>query len=142
MIRLARRYRFSASHRLHSPALPEAANAELYGKCNNPCGHGHNYVLEVGLRGPLDEATGRVADVAALDRLVETKVLEKLRYRDLNREARQIAGEVPTTENLAAGIVRELSSWWPEFFPGPGPSLERVRICETPRNVIEEVVSR
>ena len=140
MIRLTRRYRFSASHRLHSPALTERQNAELYGKCNHPHGHGHNYVLEVSVSGPVEETTGRVADVAALDRLVEARLLARLRHSDLNHEARDIAGEVPTTENLAAGIRSRLQESWPEAFPGPEPKLERVRLYETPRNVFETPV--
>ncbi|RPI10457.1 MAG: hypothetical protein EHM65_08100, partial [Acidobacteriales bacterium] len=84
LIRLTRRYRFSASHRLHSPALTERQNAELYGKCNHPHGHGHDYVLEVSVSGPVEESTGRVADVAALDRLVEARLLTRLRHSDLN----------------------------------------------------------
>jgi len=140
VIRLTRRYRFSASHRLHSPELGAAANAELYGKCNNPHGHGHNYVLEVGVSGPVEEVTGRVADLAALDRLVESRILARLRHRDLNLDAPDIAGDVPTTENLAAGIRAKLAQAWPQAFPGPEPRLDRVRLYETPRNVIEEVV--
>lgn len=137
MIRLTRRYRFSASHRLHSPVLTQRQNAELYGKCNNPHGHGHDYVLEVSVSGPVEEPTGRVADVAALDRLVEARILARLRHRDLNHEARDIAGEVPTTENLTEGIRARLQESWPEVFPGPEPKLERVRLYETPRNVFE-----
>ncbi len=140
MIRLTRRYRFSASHRLHSPALTERQNAELYGKCNNPHGHGHDYVLEVSVSGPVDQTTGRVADVAVLDRLVEARLLERLRHRDLNHEARDIAGEVPTSENLTEGIRTRLREAWPEVFSGQEPKLERVRLYETPRNVFETPV--
>src|SRR5512136_283461 len=110
MIRLTRRYRFSASHRLHSPALSERENAEVYGKCNNPHGHGHDYVLEVRVSGPLDGASGRVVAVPRLDRLVEEQVLSELRHANLNLDASQIAGDIPTTENLAAGIARRLRS--------------------------------
>ena len=137
MIRLTRRYRFSASHRLHSPALSESENAEAYGKCNNPYGHGHGYTLEVSVGGRIDESTGHVVDVKALDRLVELEVLSKLRHRDLNTEVDELAGAVPTTETLAAGIGRMLSGAWGQAFPGGTPRLDRIRIHETRRNVFE-----
>jgi 6-pyruvoyltetrahydropterin/6-carboxytetrahydropterin synthase len=142
LIRLTRRYRFSASHRLHSPALSGRDNAELYGRCNNPHGHGHSYVLDVSLSGPVDESTGRVADLAALDRLVETRILSRLGHRDLAAEAPDIAGSIPTSENLAAGIRASLQAHWHESFPGREPRLDRVRLYETPRNVFDELVLR
>ena len=91
MIRLTRRYRFSASHRLHADGISEAENRALYGKCNNPHGHGHDYVLDVSLRGRVDGETGRVADVAALDRLVRERVLEAFDQRNLNAEVAAFA---------------------------------------------------
>ncbi len=137
MIHLTRRYRFSASHRLHSPALSERENTEVYGKCNNPHGHGHDYVLEVRVSGPLDGASGRVIAVTTLDRLVEEQVLSELRHANLNLDASQIAGDIPTTENLAAGIARRLRSCWARPFPGGLPLLDGVRLHETPRNTFE-----
>jgi len=137
VIRLTRRYRFSASHRLYSPALTDRQNQEFYGKCSNPHGHGHDYALEVSVRGPLDAATGRVADIAALDALVEAKVLSKLRHRDLNTEAAGLAGAVPTAENLALGIRGRLLESWREAFPGGEPRLDRVRLHETRKNACE-----
>jgi 6-pyruvoyltetrahydropterin/6-carboxytetrahydropterin synthase len=137
MIVLTRRYRFSASHRLHSPALSDAENAATYGKCNNPHGHGHDYVLEVSVRGPLDPATGRVADVAVLDRLVETEVLAELRHRDLNSDVPALTGKAPTTELLAGAIGGILAGRWSSAFPGGSPGLDRVRIYETRRNRFE-----
>jgi 6-pyruvoyltetrahydropterin/6-carboxytetrahydropterin synthase len=137
MIRLTRRYRFSASHKLHSPALSAAENAATYGKCNNPHGHGHDYALEVGVTGVPDPASGRVVDVSALDRLVEAEVLSKLRHRDLNTEAAELSGLVPTSENLAAAILRMLEASWRRSFPEGRPALDRVRIHETRRNLFE-----
>jgi 6-pyruvoyltetrahydropterin/6-carboxytetrahydropterin synthase len=137
MIRLTRRYRFCASHRLHSPCLSEAENREVYGKCNNPHGHGHNYTLEVSVTGPLDEATGQVAPVDRLDRLVHEQVLERLNNRNLNVEVPEFAGVVPTTENLALEIRRRLSENWGKAFNGLAPGLGRIRIYETPRNIFE-----
>ncbi len=137
MIRLTRCYRFSASHRLYTPALTDRQNAELYGKCSNPHGHGHDYVLEVSVCGPVDARTARVVDVAVLDALVEVKILSQLRHRDLNAEAAGLAGAVPTTENLASGIRGRLLESWPEAFPGGDPRLDRVRVHETRKNVFE-----
>jgi 6-pyruvoyltetrahydropterin/6-carboxytetrahydropterin synthase len=137
VIRLTRRYGFSASHRLHTPALTDRQNAELYGKCNNPRGHGHNYVLEVSVRGPLDESSGRVVNVAALDGLVEARVLSRVRHRDLNTEAAGLAGTVPTTESLALGIRDALLEGWRVVFPSGVPGLDRVRVHETRKNIFE-----
>jgi 6-pyruvoyltetrahydropterin/6-carboxytetrahydropterin synthase len=137
MIRLTRRYRFSASHKLHSSALSASENAATYGKCNNPHGHGHDYALEVGVTGVPDPASGRVVDVRALDRLVDAEVLSKLRHRDLNAEAAELSGLVPTSENLAAAILRMLEASWRRTFPDGRPALDRVRIHETRRNLFE-----
>jgi len=109
-VRLARRYGFSASHRLHSPALSDEENRALYGKCNNPHGHGHNYEVEVTVRGQVDEITGRAIDIAALDRLAEEQILAPFRWRNLNAEER---------------------------FGSAGPRLERVSIWETERNICQ-----
>lgn len=137
MIRLTRRYRFSASHRLHATALSEEANRELYGKCSSPHGHGHDYLLEVSVRGPIDPASGRVADPAALDRLVGDHVLRLLDHKNLNVEVPEFAASVPTTENLAFAIRDRMERGWAAAFPGPWPRLERIRIQETKRNIFE-----
>jgi 6-pyruvoyltetrahydropterin/6-carboxytetrahydropterin synthase len=137
VIRLTRRYQFPASHRLHSPALSEEANRALYGKCNNPHGHGHNYVLEVSVAGPVDEH-GRVAGRAALDRLVEESVLADFRHANLNRDVPEFSDTVPTSENVALAIRRRLAANWRRAYPAPGPELDAVRLYETRRNVVEQ----
>lgn len=137
MFRVTRRYEFAASHRLHAPQLSDEENRRLYGKCNNPYGHGHNYVVEVSARGPVDEASGRAVDVAALDRLVKRGVIAQVEHRNLNEELPEFAGIVPTSENLAAEICRRLKHEWRTEFPGEWPKLEKVRIAETPRNIFE-----
>jgi 6-pyruvoyltetrahydropterin/6-carboxytetrahydropterin synthase len=109
----------------------------MYGKCNHPYGHGHNYVLEVSARGPLDAATGRALDPAALDRLVERHVLAPFDHRNLNVEAPVFASAVPTSENLAVEIGRRLRAGWSAEFPGEWPQLDRVRIAETANNMFE-----
>ncbi|MEK7753878.1 MAG: 6-carboxytetrahydropterin synthase [Acidobacteriota bacterium] len=137
MTRLTRRYRFSASHRLHARELSEEENRALYGKCNNPHGHGHNYVLEVRVAGPVDEH-GRVADRAALDRLVESCVLRDFRHRNLNLDLPEFANLVPTSENVALVIGRRLAANWRQAFPAPGPALDKIRVYETKRNIVEQ----
>ena len=136
MFRVTRRYEFPASHRLHSAQLSDERNRQLYGKCNNPYGHGHNYVLEVSARGPLD-ASGRAVDTARLDDLVRQQVLRPFGHRNLNEDVKSFARVVPTSENLAVEICRRLKENWAAAFPGAWPRLETVRIAETARNIFE-----
>jgi 6-pyruvoyltetrahydropterin/6-carboxytetrahydropterin synthase len=133
MIRLTRRYEFSASHRLHSKQLDETANRQIYGKCNNPFGHGHNYVVEVSVKGRVDPQTGLAVELEALDNLVKRTVIERIDHRNLNEEVSEFGSLVPTTENLAVVIDQRLRSAWPADFP----RLEKIRIAETERNIFE-----
>jgi 6-pyruvoyltetrahydropterin/6-carboxytetrahydropterin synthase len=137
VIRVTRRYRFSASHRLHAPGLTDESNRELYGKCNNPFGHGHNYELEVSVRGPVDKLSGRAVNVGLLDSLVARHVLEPFEHRNLNEEVEAFQTAVPTSENLGREILRRLKRNWHTVFSGEEPSLERVSIAETSRNNFE-----
>jgi 6-pyruvoyltetrahydropterin/6-carboxytetrahydropterin synthase len=141
VFRVTRRYQFAASHRLHSGQLNEEENRRLYGKCNNPYGHGHNYVVEVSVRGPLEGATGRAVDTAVLDELVQREVVGPFDHRDLNREVAVFASVeaplVPTSENLGFEICRRLKRNWKQVFPGEWPKLEKIRIGETARNIFE-----
>jgi 6-pyruvoyltetrahydropterin/6-carboxytetrahydropterin synthase len=137
VFRVTRRYQLAASHRLHAPGLTEEENCRLYGKCNNPYGHGHNYVVEVSARGPVDPATGRAVDVAALDELVGRQVMARFDHRNLNAEVPAFRDRVPTSENLAREICRGLKEEWRAVFPGEWPKLEKVRIGETARNIFE-----
>src|SRR5207302_7017689 len=100
---LTRRYRFSASHRLHSPEMSDAENLATYGKCNNPYGHGHNYALEVTVSGPVDETTGMVCNLVDLDDCVSREVLSRYHLENLNM-VKEFAVTVPTTENLCIEI--------------------------------------
>jgi 6-pyruvoyltetrahydropterin/6-carboxytetrahydropterin synthase len=129
-VRLTRRYRFAASHRLDSPALTAEENRKLYGKCNNPFGHGHDYVLEVSVEGPLQE-NGLMIDRGLMDALVQEQVLRRLDHKDLNRDVPELAG-VPTTENLAQLVERFLQEHW-----DLAPRLAHIRIAETERNSFE-----
>src|SRR6185436_11288973 len=92
VFRVTRRYEFAASHRLHAPPLSDEENRRLYGTCNHPYGHGHNYVVEVSARGPLDPATGRAVDVRAFDELVAREVLGRFDRRNLNEDVAEFAG--------------------------------------------------
>jgi 6-pyruvoyltetrahydropterin/6-carboxytetrahydropterin synthase len=137
VFRVTRRYRFCSSHRLHAPELSEAENRRVYGKCNNPRGHGHDYLLEVTVRGPADPRTGLAADSGALDELVRRRVLGDFDHRDLNSEVAVFARLAPTSENLAAEICRRLKGAWSAAFPREWPKLEAVRIAETAKNAFE-----
>jgi 6-pyruvoyltetrahydropterin/6-carboxytetrahydropterin synthase len=129
-IELGRRYCFAASHRLHSKKLSAEENSRVYGKCNNPYGHGHNYVVEVSVSGPVDPATGMVANLADLDGFVEREVIEVFDHRSLNDEVAAFRDKVPTTENVCIEIYERLKQF-------PKAKLERVRIEETANNSFE-----
>src|SRR5439155_25755793 len=108
------------SHRLHSQRLTEEENYRVFGKCNNPYGHGHNYVLEVSLSGRIDPATGMIANLADLDAFVERHVLEEFDHRSLNEDVAAFRHKVPTTENLCIEIFHRLKHF-PHAQPNPVP---------------------
>ncbi len=137
MITLTRLYRFSASHRLHSPELSEAENANLYGKCNNPFGHGHDYILEVTVGGTRDPRTGLLVPISKVDRLVEETVLRLLAHSNMNLDVPQFARLVPTTENLVLVITELLLQNWDAYLGALPIHLDRVHIQETARNGFE-----
>jgi 6-pyruvoyltetrahydropterin/6-carboxytetrahydropterin synthase len=134
-VELGRRYRFAASHRLHTSQLTEAENDRVFGKCNNPYGHGHNYVLEVSLSGKVDPDTGMIANLVDLDAFVERHVLEEFDHHSLNEDVAAFREKVPTTENLCIEIYRRLRKF-------PHAKLERVRIQETGNNSFEYAGNR
>ena len=127
---LTRRYLFSASHRLHSQDMTEAENRELYGKCNNPYGHGHNYALEVTVSGQVNPATGMICNLVELDDAVRRQVLERFDHENLNLRA-EFEGVVPTTENLGETIFNILQQSF------RAAHLEKVRLEETMMNSFE-----
>ena len=127
---LGRRYRFAASHRLHSDQLSESENWHVYGKCNNPYGHGHNYVVDVRVSGDVDPATGMIANLADLDAFVEEKVIEPFDHKFLNEEGAEFREKVPTTENLCMEIYERLKKF-------PHARLEAIRVVETGNNSFE-----
>jgi 6-pyruvoyltetrahydropterin/6-carboxytetrahydropterin synthase len=136
-MRVTRRYRFAASHRLHVAAFSEDENRELYGKCSNPYGHGHDYVLDVTAAGPVNPVSGLVVHIPALDRLVSEEVLRDFDHRYMNADLGEFKTLVPTSENIIRVIEDRLLARWPAVFPGDGPRLEGIRLRETKRNVFE-----
>ncbi len=127
---LSRRYLFSASHRLHSDAMSDAENQSIYGKCNNPYGHGHNYTLQVTVSGPVDQQTGMVCNLVDLDSFIEREVLARYDHQNLNT-LDEFSEEVPTTENLCIDIYEIVQRGFHQAH------LERVRIEETMLNSFE-----
>jgi 6-pyruvoyltetrahydropterin/6-carboxytetrahydropterin synthase len=125
-----RRYMLSASHRLHSHALSAEENWAAYGKCNHPHGHGHNYVIEVLVCGPVNPATGMVVDLVALDEVVRTRVLNRFDHTNLNLDD-LFVNRVPTTENLCRVVFGLLKG---EL---PAGRLEHVRVEETENNFFQ-----
>ena len=132
---LSRRYRFSASHRLHSDHMSDAENRAIYGKCNNPHGHGHNYTLEVTVSGSVEESTGMVCNLVDLDACVQREVLSRFDIENLNMRP-EFVDVVPTTENLCTVIFDILNQdiLKRKFTPA---HLESVRLEETMMNSFE-----
>ena len=125
MIYVTRKAEFSAAHFYHSPALSPEENRRLFGKCNNPNGHGHNYLLEVTVKGEVDPRTGMVLDLKELKEVLNREVLEALDHRFLNRELPAFASRLPTTENIAIEIWSMLEGKL------PAGRLHRIRLYET-----------
>jgi 6-pyruvoyltetrahydropterin/6-carboxytetrahydropterin synthase len=126
---LSRRYHFSASHRLHVDALPPDRNRELFGKCNNPFGHGHNYNLQVTFSGPVSQVTGMVTNLADLDAFARRELLAHFDQANLNT-LECFRDLVPSTENLCVEL-------WRIFAEYPHARLERIRIEETANNAFD-----
>jgi 6-pyruvoyltetrahydropterin/6-carboxytetrahydropterin synthase len=126
MIYVTRRAEFSASHYYHNPELTPEENRRIFGKCNNPHGHGHNYALEVTVAGEVDPKTGMVMDLKELKQLLETEVMQEMDHRFLNKEVPAFSVTIPTTENIAVEIWKKLE---PKLRYG---KLHRIRLYETP----------
>ena len=123
---LSRRYHFSASHRLHTEAYDAARNVTVFGKCNNPHGHGHNYTVQVTFSGQVDPTTGMVCDLGELDAFARTNLLDRFDHANLNT-LDCFANKVSTTENLSIEIYRIFQNF-------AAAHLERVHIEETSNN--------
>jgi len=130
-VRVTRRLHFSAAHRLHNPALSEEENREVYGLCNSPNAHGHNYELEVTVEGVVDPRTGYVIDLKTLKEVAEAAAVGDLDHRNLNVDVEWLQGVLPSTENLAVAIWDRLQGRI------PSGRLVRIALWETPRNYVE-----
>jgi 6-pyruvoyltetrahydropterin/6-carboxytetrahydropterin synthase len=128
---VVRRERFSAGHTLHNPDFSDERNREVFGKCSNPAGHGHNYVLEVTLRGDVDPQTGYLFDLSELATLMQKLIVDDVDHRNLNVDVDWLRGVIPTTENLA-------SVFWDRLDANlPAGLLHSVRVRETEKNWAE-----
>ena len=127
---LTRRYWFSASHRLHRDAMTDQENREVYGKCNNAHGHGHNYALEVTVAGPVDTKTGMICNLADLDEFVNREIIDRFGHENLNTLS-EFQGTVPTTENLCVELYNILERGFRQA------EIEKVRMEETMLNSFE-----
>jgi 6-pyruvoyltetrahydropterin/6-carboxytetrahydropterin synthase len=126
MIYLTRKCEFSASHYYHNPEFTTEENRRIFGKCNNPNGHGHNYTLELTVKGEVNSKSGFVVDLKDLKEILNREVLEVMDHRLLNKEVPEFANNIPTTENIAISIWRRLQ---PKLKVA---ELHRVRLYETP----------
>jgi 6-pyruvoyltetrahydropterin/6-carboxytetrahydropterin synthase len=126
MVFLTRKAEFSASHYYHNPEFSPEENQRIFGKCNNPNGHGHNYTLEVTVKGEVDPRSGFVVDLKQLKDIMYREVIEALDHRFLNKEIPEFSTAIPTTENLAISIWNRLQAKLKVA------ALHRIRVYETP----------
>ena len=130
-VTVTRRLMFNAAHRVHNPALSDAENIALFGKCNNPNWHGHNYTLDVSVTGDIDEKTGYVIDLGKLKAVVMREVIDKADHKNFNVEVDFMKGVIPTTENIIVAMWRVLE---PAIKPA---KLTRLVLWETANNYVE-----
>ena len=131
MVYLTRKAEFSASHYYHNPEFTPEENQRIFGKCNNPHGHGHNYTLEVTVKGQVDQRSGFVVDLKELKEIMNREVLDAVDHRFLNKEVAEFRDRIPTTENLAIAI-------WNWLHPKlKVAQLHRVRLYETPELFVD-----
>lgn len=136
-MKLTRRYRFSASHRLASPQLSDEENRAAFGKCANPYGHGHDYLLEVTVAGEPEPLTGQLVHPPELDRFVDCHVLTGMHLKNLNVDVPEFQDDlVPTSENVARVIHERLSRCWRSAFPQTSAQFAGIRLHETRNNVV------
>ncbi|XP_043257031.1 6-pyruvoyl tetrahydrobiopterin synthase [Colletes gigas] len=128
---LSRKETISSCHRLHSNNLTEEQNQNIYGKCNNYWGHGHNYTIEVTVRGPVDSVTGMVMNLSDLKLYMKKVLMDQLDHKNLDKDVPYFKSVVSTTENLAIYIFNELK----KIMPDPD-ILYEVKIHETDKNIV------
>jgi len=134
IVAITRREEFSASHRLHNPDLSPEENRRLYGICNNENGHGHNYEVEVTVRGDVSTRTGMVMNLADLMRLLRERVLPQVDHKHLNLDVPFLLGIIPTAENVAIALWREIE---PEVRRFEGCRLHRIRLFESRSSFVD-----
>ena len=132
LVYVRRRSRFNAAHRLHNPNMSDEWNAATFGKCNNPNWHGHNYELEVTVKGEPDQETGYVIDLSVLKKIIKERIVDVCDHSNLNQDVPFLQGIIPSTENIVVAFWKELES----AIPGP-VKLHRIRLYETENNVAE-----
>ena len=130
-VTVTRRMHFNAAHRVHNPQLPDDENRSLFGKCNNPNWHGHNYTLEVSVGGAIDARTGYVLDLAYLKGIVQREIIDQADHRNMNIDVPFMQGIIPTSENIVVACWRLLE---PLVAPA---TLTRLRLWETENNYVE-----
>ena len=133
MVYITRRFHFSASHRVFNPAFGDEKNYEVYGKCSNPSGHGHNYVVDVTVAGDVDPDIGFVMDLTELKHLVENQIIEKVDHHNMNTDVDFMKDVIPSTENIAI-------KFWEQIAPSINNNkrkLYSIRIQETVNNTVE-----
>ena len=130
-VTVTRRLKFNAAHRVHNPQLSDAENERLFGRCNNPNWHGHNYILDVSVRGEIDPTTGYVLDLSHLKRIVTESVIDRVDHRNFNLDVDFMRGTIPTSENI-------IVAFWNVLEPAVRPAtLERLVLWETDNNYVE-----
>lgn len=130
-VTVTRRLRFNAAHRVHNPSLSEEQNERLFGRCNNPNWHGHNYILDVSVVGDIDATTGYVIDLGTLKHIVEKAVVDRVDHRNFNLDVDFMRGTIPTSENI-------IVAFWTQLEPAVRPArLARLVLWETDNNYVE-----
>jgi len=133
MVYITRKFHFSASHRMYKPELSDEENFKLYGKCSNPNGHGHNYILEVTVAGEPDPQIGYVMDLKKLKEIVEDIIIEKVDHKNLNVDVDFMMGLVPTTENIVIEFWNQLEN----KINNNHRKLYSLKLFETENNIVE-----
>ncbi|XP_033219232.1 6-pyruvoyl tetrahydrobiopterin synthase isoform X2 [Belonocnema kinseyi] len=128
---LTRKEHISSAHRLHSPQLSDEENKQIYGKCNSFHGHGHNYIVEVTLRGPVDPVTGMVMNITDLSRYMKDVIMDRLDHKNLDKDVPYFKDVVSTSENVAIYIFDEIK----KLLPTPELMFE-VKLYETDKNIV------
>jgi len=127
MVKITTKYELAASHRLRNRSWDEKRNREIFGKCSNPAGHGHNYILEITLGGKANKETGEVVDLEMVDRIVREQIIDRYDHKNLNEDINEFADLLPTVENMAKVFWERLTGQFGEV------RLESVRVWETPQ---------